>query len=70
MNDQKLRKLEDTVTEIAYRYEQTRNSHERLKKEHSTLQSERDRLLEHNKLATDKIESMISRLKSMEQQNV
>ncbi|PIP78544.1 MAG: TIGR02449 family protein [Gammaproteobacteria bacterium CG22_combo_CG10-13_8_21_14_all_40_8] len=70
MNDLKLKTFEDSVNELAYRYEQTRSSHERLKKEHAILLSERDRLLEHNKLATDKIESMVSRLKAMEQQNV
>lgn len=67
MNEKNLKKLEDAVTDIAYRYEQTRKSHARLKKEHLHLLEERDRLLEHNRLATDKIESMISRLKTMEQ---
>ena len=69
MNEKNLKKLEEAVTEIAYRYEQTKKSHSRLQKEHASLIEERNRLLDHNRLATDKIESMINRLKQMEQQH-
>ncbi len=67
MPSKTLKNLEDRTTELAYRYEQLRKSTTRLQSDHLNLLEEKDRLLEHNRLARDKIEGMIDRLKTMEQ---
>ncbi len=67
MPSKTLKNLEDRTTELAYRYEQLRKSNTRLQSDHLNLLEEKDRLLEHNRLARDKIEGMIDRLKTMEQ---
>jgi len=69
MTSNTLKNLEDRTTELAYRYEQLRKSHSRLQSDHLNLLEEKDRLLEHNRLARDKIEGMIGRLKSLEKDN-
>ncbi|HFB64025.1 MAG TPA: DUF904 domain-containing protein [Aeromonadales bacterium] len=67
MSSKLLKSLEERTNELAYRFEQLKGSHVRLQSDHLLLLEEKDRLLEHNRLAREKIESMIKRLKLMEQ---
>ncbi len=67
MSNKLLKSLEQRTTELAYRFEQLKTSNVRLQSDHLLLLEEKERLLEHNRLAREKIESMIKRLKLMEQ---
>jgi len=62
-----LKNLEDRVSELVFRFEKLRKSHVKLQSDHLLLLEEKDRLMEHNKLARDKIETMISRLRNLEE---
>ncbi len=67
MNSLLLKYLEERIKELINRFEKLKGSHVRLQSDHLLLLEEKDRLLEHNRLAREKIDSMIKRLKSMEQ---
>jgi cell division protein ZapB len=69
MQPLKTEQLEKQLDALLSRYQTLRDENKELRNMESTLKDERTKLLEKNELATDKIEAMIARLKSMESEN-
>lgn len=69
MQPLKTEQLEKQLDALLSRYQTLRIENKELRNTESALQVERSKLLEKNELATDKIEAMIARLKSMEPKN-
>ena len=69
MQPLKTEQLEKQLDALLSRYQTLRDENKELRNMESTLKDERTKLLEKNELATDKIEAMIARLKSMESKN-
>jgi cell division protein ZapB len=69
MQPLKTEQLEKQLDALLSRYQTLRDENKKLRNTESALQDERTKLLEKNELATDKIEAMITRLKSMESTN-
>jgi cell division protein ZapB len=65
--DHDLKTLEFRVDELIQLCHQLKNENQALRQQHSQLAAERTHLLEKNELARSRIEAMILRLKSMEQ---
>ncbi|MDD3516974.1 MAG: TIGR02449 family protein [Chromatiales bacterium] len=65
--EQELKKLEYRINELIKTCERLKDENRILRDQQSSLLSERDALLEKNEQARIKVESMIMRLKSMEQ---
>jgi cell division protein ZapB len=65
MENSELSQLEGRVEQLLKRFHQLQQENRSLKAKQNELIADRARLLEKNRLATDKIESIISRLKSM-----
>ncbi len=65
MDNSEIFQLEGRVDQLLKRFNQLQQENRSLKVKQEELISDRARLLEKNKLATDKIESIVSRLKSM-----
>ncbi|MFT5451067.1 MAG: cell division protein ZapB [Enterobacterales bacterium] len=69
MQPLKTEQLEKQLDALLSRYQSLRDENKELRNMESALQDERSKLLVKNELATDKIEAMIARLKSMESKN-
>ena len=69
MQPLKTEQLEKQLDALLSRYQTFRDENKELRNTESSLKDERTKLLEKNELATDKIEAMIARLKSMESKN-
>ena len=67
--EQDLKTLEFRVDELIQLCHQLKNENQALREQQSLLMSERAHLLEKNELARSRIEAMILRLKSMEQEH-
>lgn len=65
--DQDLKTLEFRVDELIQLCHQLKNENQALREQQSLLMAERAHLMEKNELARSRIEAMIMRLKSMEQ---
>lgn len=65
--DQELRVLEHRVDELVALCNRLKEENRILRNKEQNLRSERVRLLERNEVATRRVESIISRLKSMDQ---
>ncbi|NOQ15300.1 MAG: TIGR02449 family protein [Methyloprofundus sp.] len=62
-----IKELEDKLDELIQRYSAVQNENVTLKVKQDELVRERARLVEKTNLARTRVEAMISRLKSMEQ---
>ena len=67
MTDIDLGKLEQRIDELVRLCEQLAIENRALQDKHSEWMNERARLLEKNEMARSKVEAMIGRLKSLEQ---
>jgi cell division protein ZapB len=67
-NEQDLKTLEIRVDELIQLCQQLKNENQALRDQHGGLMSERASLMEKNEMARTRIEAMIMRLKSMEQE--
>ncbi|NVJ59129.1 MAG: TIGR02449 family protein [Gammaproteobacteria bacterium] len=65
MENSELSQLEGRVEQLLERFNQLQQENRSLKVKQDELIADRARLLEKNKLATEKIESIVTRLKSM-----
>lgn len=65
MENSELSQLEGRVEQLLERFNQLQQENRALKVKQDELIADRARLLEKNKLATEKIESIVTRLKSM-----
>jgi cell division protein ZapB len=61
-----LKQLESRIDQLIEACQRLQNENQSLKSEHGSLQAERARLLEKTRIARERIESMISRLKALE----
>jgi len=61
-----LKQLESRIDQLIEACQKLRNENDALKSEHGSLQAERARLLEKTRMARERIESMIDRLKALE----
>lgn len=66
MENSEIFQLEGRVEQLLERFHQLQHENKSLKLKQEELIADRARLLEKNKLATEKIESIVSRLKTME----
>jgi cell division protein ZapB len=69
MNEMELKHLERRVDEILQRLASLKSENQALRESQAALLSERAKLIEKNELARSRVEAMISRLKSMEQES-
>ena len=67
-HDHDLKTLEFRVDELIQLCHQLKNENQALREQQALLMAERAHLLEKNELARSRIEAMIQRLKSMEQE--
>lgn len=67
-HEQDLKTLEIRVDELIQLCQQLKNENQALRDQHGGLMSERASLMEKNELTRTRIEAMIMRLKSMEQE--
>ncbi|TVS16010.1 MAG: TIGR02449 family protein [Gammaproteobacteria bacterium] len=67
MSEHELHTLESRIEELVRLCEQLAHENQTLLGRHSDWASERAQLIEKNELAKSKVEAMISRLKSLEQ---
>ncbi|MEE4244384.1 MAG: TIGR02449 family protein [Kangiellaceae bacterium] len=65
MENSEISQLEGRVDQLLKRFHQLQTENRSLKVKQEELIADRARLLEKNKLATDKIESIVTRLKKM-----
>jgi uncharacterized protein (TIGR02449 family) len=68
MGDLELKKLEAGIDEMIRSYDHLREENHALRKQHATLISERASLIEKNEQAHRRVETIIQRLKIMEQE--
>ncbi len=68
MEDTDLKMLEQRVDELIQRLNAVKSENQSLRDSQSALISERARLIEKTELARTRVESMITRLKAMEQE--
>lgn len=61
-----LKQLENRIDQLIEACQRLQNENQSLKSEHGSLQAERTRLLEKTRIARERIESMINRLKALE----
>ncbi|PWK53733.1 TIGR02449 family protein [Pleionea mediterranea] len=66
MENSEISQLEGRVDQLLERFHQIQQENRSLKVKQDELIADRARLLEKNKLATEKIESIVTRLKTME----
>ncbi len=66
MESDDLKQLESRVDQLIEACQRLQNENQSLKSEHGTLHAERARLLEKTRIARERIESMINRLKALE----
>lgn len=66
MENSEISQLEGRVDQLLERFHQLQQENRSLKVKQDELIADRARLLEKNKLATEKIESIVTRLKTME----
>jgi cell division protein ZapB len=69
MEDTDLKMLERRVDELIQRLNAVKSENESLRDSQSALIAERARLIEKTELARTRVEAMIGRLKSMEQES-
>ncbi|NVJ49085.1 MAG: TIGR02449 family protein [Gammaproteobacteria bacterium] len=65
MDNSEISQLEGRVEQLLERFHQLQQENRTLKVKQDELIADRARLLEKNKLASEKIESIVTRLKSM-----
>lgn len=65
--EQELRVLEHRIDELITLCNRLKEENRILRKKEQTLRTERVRLVERNEIATRRVESILSRLKSMDQ---
>ena len=61
-----LKQLESRIDQLIEACQRLQNENQSLKSEHDSLHAERAKLLEKTRIARERIESMISRLKALE----
>ncbi|OGI63814.1 MAG: TIGR02449 family protein [Candidatus Muproteobacteria bacterium RBG_16_60_9] len=66
MDSDDLKQLESRIDKLIEACERLRSENNVLKSEHGNLQAERAKLLEKTRIARERIESMIDRLKALE----
>lgn len=66
MESDDLKQLEARVDQLIEAIQRLQNENSLLKSEHGNLQAERAKLLEKTRIARERIESMIDRLKALE----
>lgn len=66
MDSDDLKQLENRIDQLIEACQRLQSENQSLKSEHGSLQAERARLLEKTRIARERIESMISRLKALE----
>ncbi len=66
MTDIELKKLETRVDDLLHTCDKLMNENKSLRHQQETLVTERANLIEKNELARTRVESMITRLKSLE----
>lgn len=66
MEELDLKKLEVRVDDLIKTIDRLQNENKTLRDSHSSLQSERARLIEKTELARTRVEAMIGRLKAIE----
>lgn len=66
MEELDLKKLEGRVDDLIKTIDRLQNENKTLRDSHSSLQSERTRLIEKTELARTRVEAMIGRLKAIE----
>ena len=69
MNETELKHLERRVDELLQRMAALKSENHSLRESQATLLSERTRLIEKNEQARSRVEAMIGRLRSMEQES-
>ncbi|MDZ4262048.1 MAG: TIGR02449 family protein [Pseudomonadota bacterium] len=67
-HDHDLKTLESRVDELIHLCQQFKNENQTLREQQSQLAAERGHLMEKNELAKSRIEAMIVRLKTLEQE--
>lgn len=70
MSDQQLETLEQKIDDLLHMVDYLNKENQALRLKKSTWQEERSQLIKKNELARSKIEAMIDRLKSLEQENL
>lgn len=66
MDSDDLKQLESRIDQLIEACQRLRSENDSLKSEHGSLQVERAKLLEKTRIARERIESMIDRLKALE----
>ncbi len=66
MDSDDLKQLESRIDQLIEACQRLRSENDSLKSEHGSLQAERAKLLEKTRIARERIESMIDRLKALE----
>lgn len=66
MDSDDLKQLESRIDQLIEACQRLRSENDSLKSEHGNLQAERAKLLEKTRIARERIESMIDRLKALE----
>lgn len=66
MDSDDLKQLESRIDQLIEACQRLQNENQSLKSEQGSLQAERTRLLEKTRIARERIESMINRLKALE----
>lgn len=66
MNELDINKLEDRVDDLIKAVERLQQENKGLRKNQSSLKTERNQLIEKTELARTRVEAMISRLKALE----
>lgn len=69
MSEQELKKLENQIDEIIQTCERLSNENSFLRKQQGALASERAGLIEKNEQARSRVEVMIQRLRSLEEES-
>lgn len=66
MESEDLKQLESRIDQLIEACQRLQNENHLLKSKHGNLQTERTKLLEKTRVARERIESMINRLKALE----
>lgn len=69
MESDDLKQLESRIDQLIEACQRLRDENDSLKSEHGNLQVERAKLLEKTRIARERIETMIDRLKALERGN-
>lgn len=67
-HEQDLKSLEFQIDELIQLCQQLKNENQALREQHGSLMSERANLMQKNEMARSRVEAMIMRLKTMEQE--